>query len=505
MESVHENRGAGRARATILSEDVGRATPPRLRAKWKPVPVARPEDLIWAGGQLKQYLLNLLNDPAGPYADVDAWGRALLKELLHHRNARTGAIFPGVDRLAFELPFRARSIRYGFGRLCAGPSRQRDGKILDGWGLMWRERRWNTWGGQTSNAYGFTRKFFELAGVVLPLGEVGAGSAAPSVNAPVVTSAAQPPAGDQDQDYATFAAVFSAERSAKYSDGDAGTLGVENRARVASFVLDLTAEAYSWAKGRGLALDWSAIREDLCRRMVRAWLAMSGTSGFLDERRHPIGLIVGDLSRVGPEALAAWKRAQPKPKIHVAEPPQAPPPVLEDVDEDEPPATSAEPAEDPAEVRALCADLRAELLGRLSPLDPAAQHDAAWSTPAAPVVDELAEVRAKAAEIAARGGGEAARRRAMSVLLAEQDDPATVAMTTTVGPGEEARGRRTRASVALFLPGVQPPAEAPETKTEAEEEPEEPAQLGEQGQGASEGRSRRAPPYTPRSRRSRGS
>jgi hypothetical protein len=468
--------------------------------------VARPEDLIWAGGQLKQYLLNLLNDPAGPYADVDAWGRALLKELLHHRNPRTGAIFPGVDRLAFELPFRARSIRYGFGRLCAGPSRQRDGKILDGWGLMWRERRWNTWGGQTSNAYGFTRKFFELAGVVLPLGEAGAGSAAPSVNAPVVTSAAQPPAGDQDQDYATFAAVFSAERSAKYSDGDAGTLGVENRARVASFVLDLTAEAHAWAKGRGLAPEWSAIREDLCRRMVRAWLAMSGTNGFLDERRHPIGLIVGDLPRVRPEALAAWKRAQPKPKIVVSELPQAsPPPVLEHVDEDELPATPAEPAEDPAEVRALCADLRAELLGRLSPLTPAAQHDALWSAPApaAPgeLADELAVVRAKAAEIEARGGGEAVRQRAMSVLLAEQgdEDPASVDAL------ELHRGRRTRASVALFLPGVQPPAEAPGAKAEAEQEPAEPAEIGEQGQGASEGRSRRAPPYTPRSRRGRGS
>jgi hypothetical protein len=154
-------------------------------------------------------------------------------------------------------------------------------------------------------------------------------------------------------------------------------------------------------------------------------------------------------------------------------------------------------------VRALCA----ELLGRLSPLDPVAQHDATWIASAAPAVaDELAEVRAKAEEIRARGGGEAQRARAMSVLLAEQgDDPATVDMTPSVGSGEEtpvARGRRTRSSVALFLPGVvPPPAEAPEAKAEAEE----PAQIGEESEGAGPAWSRRAPPYTPRSRRGRGS
>jgi hypothetical protein len=405
-----------------------------------------------------------------------------------------------------------------------------------------REKRWRPEGGQTSNLYVFTYAFWLRAKLVEPhTPEECACCRAeqarttrrgrPSRPRPVVpaqmrargpaeghqaeaahasaTSSPETPAAEQDQDYTTFAAVFSAERAAQYSDGDAGTLGVENRAKVASYVLDLTAEAHSWAQGRGLALDWSAIREELCRRMVRAWLAMSGTNGFLDSRRHPIGLIVGDLSRVGPEALAAWKRAQPKPKIVVSELPQASPPtVLEHVDEDELPATPAAPAEDPAEVRALCADLRAELLGRLSPLDPAAQHDALWSAPAQPapgeLADELAVVRAKAAEIEARGGGAAVRQRAMSVLLAEQgdEDPASVDAL------ELHRGRRTRASVALFLPGVQPPAEAPEAKAEAEQEPAEPAEpaeIGEQGQGASEGRSRRAPPYTPRSRRGRGS
>ena len=60
---------------------------------------------------------------------------------------------------------------------------------------------------------------------------------------------------------------------------------------------------------RGLDLDRSVIREDLVRRMARVWLAMQGMGGYLVEQRHPIGLIVGDLDRVGPSALLARKRA----------------------------------------------------------------------------------------------------------------------------------------------------------------------------------------------------
>jgi hypothetical protein len=477
---------------------------------------------------------NLIDDPSGPFADVHPDARAMLKQFAHHRNAKTAEITPSVPFLAHALPYKDRRCRYVFGMLDEGPSVQRDGAVIEGLGLVQREKRWRPGGGQTSNLYVFTYAFWLRAKLVephtpeecaccraeqarttrrgrpsqprpviqprmqpqprRPAEEHQAARAA--VSSPETPAPVQHQAEADDPSYLAFAAAFAEERAARYDDGDAGTLRAENRAKVASYVLDLTAEANAWAKGRGLALEWSAIREDLCRRMVRAWLALPGSNGFLDERRHPIGLMVDDLARVGPEALGAWKRAQPKPKIIASEPPQVPPPPVLEV---ELPATSAEPAEDPAEVRALCA----ELLGRLSSsLDPAAQHDATWSAPAVPVVDELAEVRAKAAAIEARGGGEAAPPRAMSVLLAEQaepsDDPATVVATTTVE-----RGRRTRSSVALFLPGVVPPAEP--AKAEAEEEPEEPAQIGEERQAGDEGRSRRAPPYTPRSRRGRGS
>jgi hypothetical protein len=322
--------------------------------------VARPEDVNWRDPRIKPYLYNLWDNPTGPFAFVDAKARAAMKQCLHHRNPSTGDIFPSVERLAFELPFRERAIRYGWGRLCTGPSRQRDGQIVDGWGLMWREKRWRSYGGQTSNAYGFTCKCLQLANLVLPHDPESCswcrnGGAPPKakdtpgprrgrprrpvaaslplphvpMQPPATTPAPVTEAAPADPDFETFAEVFAAERFAKYGDHDAGTVRDEKRGAIASNVLDVTAEACAWAQSRGLEIDRGTVREDLCRRIARLWLDMHGTNGFLDERRHPIGLIAGDLQRVGPEALAAWKRAQPKRKgalsLTVLEQPVSPP------------------------------------------------------------------------------------------------------------------------------------------------------------------------------------
>lgn len=343
MVTVAESGGAGRARSAIPLDDVGQTTPPhtaRASSRWRPEPVATADEVEWGNPMVRTYLVNLLDDPTGPFAAIDSKSRALCKQLLHHRNPRTGDLFPSCGLLAFELPFKERSIRYALGRLDTGPSRQRDGQLVDGHGLVWRRKRWRRYGGQTSNAYGFTCKFMELAGLVLPHDPASCSvcsGAAPKAKAPgsrrgrpprpvsasLPLPKVQPPATTStpmdapaaDPDFETLALIFAAERATKYGDHDAGTVREEKRGAIASYVLEITAEACAWAQGRGLELDRGAVREELCRRLVRLWLDMPGTNGFLTERRHPIGLIVGDLQRVGPEALAAWKRAQPRPKV----------------------------------------------------------------------------------------------------------------------------------------------------------------------------------------------
>jgi len=343
---------------------------PRAKPRGRPDPVARPEDVNWRDPRIKTYLLNLLDDPAGPFAAIDCKSRALCKQLLHHRNPHTGDIFPSCGRLAFELSFKERAIRYTLGRLDTGPSRQRDGELVDGHGLIWREKCWRPYGGQTSNAYGFTCRFLQMAGLVLPheCSSVCSGSACNgtaktkgprrgqsprpvTASLPLPKVQMQPPptsapveAPPADPDFETFALIFAAERFAKYGDHDTGTVRAENRTTVASYVLDVTAEACAWALGRGLELERDVVREDLCRRLARLWLARTGTNGFLDERRHPIGLIVGDLQRVGPEALAAWKRVQPRPKVA----PLSPPPADEEPHEAEawPELDASEPTAD---------------------------------------------------------------------------------------------------------------------------------------------------------------
>jgi len=356
METVHENSGTGRARSATPLDDVGQATPPLspiwARSGWRHEPAPTCDEVAWANPLTRMCLVNVIDDPHGPFAAIDPMARTLIKQLLHHRNTKTGECYPSCGLLAFELPFRERSIRYALGRLDTGPCRQRDGSIVEGLGLIWRLKRWRPYGGQTSNLYGVTPKLLELAGLVLPhdpescslcrsLGAAQTTAPRPrrgrpprlagaTLPLPLVQSSPatpEPAAPPPDPDFETFALVFTAERATRYGDHDAGTLRVENRAIVASIVLDMTAEACAWAESRGLDVDRSGVREDLCRRIARLWLDMPGTNDLLLERRHPIGLMVGDLKRLVPEALGAWKRSQPRPRhVPLAMPEQPEPP-----------------------------------------------------------------------------------------------------------------------------------------------------------------------------------
>ncbi len=143
-----------------------------------------------------------------------------------------------------------------------------------------------------------------------------------------------------------FARVFYAERAVRYGDQDGGRVGAEGRKAIRAYVVGLTAEACAWATCRGLEPDRNAVREDLCRHLARLVLDWPGSTGVLRERRHPIGLIVGDLHRVADDALGAWKRAQ-RPM------PPATPPVYEA--EVWPELDTTEP--EPAELEAIRADL----------------------------------------------------------------------------------------------------------------------------------------------------
>ncbi len=234
-----------------------------------------------------------------------------------------------------------------------------------------------------------------------------------------------------DPDFEAFAAVFAAERSAKYGNQRGGMARPDRRAAIGAMVLDLTAEACAWALGRGLELDRGAVREDLCRRMVRTWLTWAGTADYLITRPdpHPMGLIAGDLSRLGSEAMAAWKRSQPHPK-------RVPVARVEPVDTL--PAGEAWPELDTSEPEAgELAQMRAEL--GVPPASPApAPPPAEWfalmaklgpskapAPPAPPPThEELALLRAKQAEI---------RERALALLSSPEGEAPAPRLRTRLG------------------------------------------------------------------------
>ena len=321
-----------------------KGSPPRAKAqRWQPAPVATPGEVNFAHPKLREYLGNLLNEAGGPFTHVDGDARKLIKELLHCRNPGTGKCFPSWEYLARASGDSPRNVGYMLGRLDSGPSRQSDGRIVDGHELIWRRsdrcgfRRLPT-------QYGITCRFLILAGLVLPhncmecrcgrawgaeeRGSIFSGSSDHTLHMKssqnkgelgtrarsLFVKSSPPAAPDKDPTLTGFLAVFERLRLAKYSDNEHGSVSSENRDKLSAFLADLVGGAWAWAVQEGFEGTRAEVAEALFERLARLWLDWPGTARFLCERRHPIGLLIGDLEKFGKLARASWKRALRKPK-----------------------------------------------------------------------------------------------------------------------------------------------------------------------------------------------
>lgn len=121
-------------------------------------------------------------------------------------------------------------------------------------------------------------------------------------------------APENDPILAAFVVVFERQRFAKYGDNAHGSLSTENRDKLAAYLADLVAGARAWAEQEGVDGARADVADALFERLARLWLDWPGTGRFLCDRRHPIGLLIGDLEKFGKLARASWKRAQRKPK-----------------------------------------------------------------------------------------------------------------------------------------------------------------------------------------------
>ena len=338
---IAESGGAGRARSASTDK---KTAPPRGKPqRWQPAPVATPGEVNFAHPKLREYLGNLLNEAGGPFTHVDGDARKLIKELLHCRNPDTGKCFPSWEYLARASGDSPRNVGYMLGRLDSGPSRQSDGRIVDGHGLIWRRsdrcgfRRLPT-------QYGITCRFLILAGLVLPhncmecrcgrawgaeeRGSIFSGSSDHTLHLKssqnkgelgtrarsLFVKSSPPAAPDKDPTLTGFLAVFERLRLAKYSDNEHGSVSSENRDKLSAFLADLVGGAWAWAVQEGFEGTRAEVAEALFERLARLWLDWPGTARFLCERRHPIGLLIGDLEKFGKLARASWKRALRKPK-----------------------------------------------------------------------------------------------------------------------------------------------------------------------------------------------
>ncbi len=338
--SLAEARGAGRARsATSETRD---ASPPRAKPqRWQPAVVATPGEVNFHHVRLREYLGNLLNEEGGVFAHVDGDARKLIKELLHCRNPDTGKCCPSWPYLARAIGDSDRNVGYILARLDSGPSRQSDGRIVEGHGLIWRRRNRSGFR-RLATQYGITCQFLVLAGLVLPhncmecrcgvawgaeeRGSIKSGSS--DLSLPVKSSKNK---GEQrsrarslsskisswateenDSRLMSFLAVFNQQRFTKYGDNDHGTLIAENREKLGAFLADLVGGAWSWSEQEGCGGSPREVANALFERLVRLWLDWPGSSGLLRDRRHPIGLLIGDLEKFGKLARASWKRAQRK-------------------------------------------------------------------------------------------------------------------------------------------------------------------------------------------------
>jgi hypothetical protein len=117
-----------------------------------------------------------------------------------------------------------------------------------------------------------------------------------------------------DPTLTAFLAVFQRERRALYGDNDHGSIGAENRAKLSAFLADFVGGAWAWSEQQGLERARVDVANELFEGLVGIWLSMPGTNGFVRERKHPIGLLIGDLDNYSEEARDAWERKQVRPK-----------------------------------------------------------------------------------------------------------------------------------------------------------------------------------------------
>jgi hypothetical protein len=302
-----------------------------------------PDLLDWTNPGTRIRLINALMADPGPFSFLSRRAVAVLEVLINRRNPHTGQLDPSWLNLGAGARYKDRSVAYAVSEL------RRHGLIASVrrcYGLT-----------PTSCAYVLTCKLLGLAGLVqdhepstcnkcrsavamnaarrphnlqtnrdllFPSGisssadpnrskrgreprRHGAGSRAPSS---IRSSAEQSP----DPTFAAFLTVFRREHAATYPEGDPGSVGPENRAKVTAFLADFVGGAWAWSEQQGLERARVDVAEELFEGLVRTWLSMPGTNGFVRERQHPIGLLVGDLAEFGDLARDTWQRKQARPK-----------------------------------------------------------------------------------------------------------------------------------------------------------------------------------------------
>jgi len=279
----------------------------------------------------------------------------LVVGLLPHYNCERGDAFPGIRRIAANTGLHRNTVRTSLHRL-------RDN------GFITAEERWrlcDRWPGRDAHDRSNVYRFADgatgqpLDTTALAVAESAArrdafateldaeeegrarGGAQKALSRPPPPASAPRPVASSDPYWDAFEDAFRAAHHMAYGKSvDTGSLKNEALRNDASGALmDLVAECAAWAQTRGLDVERLGVAEELTRRMARAWFTWPGRDGKLRERKHPMGLMVFDLGRLGGDAVEGWKRAQRR------VPPAASTPAQLELSRDVRPAPPPRPAE----------------------------------------------------------------------------------------------------------------------------------------------------------------
>jgi hypothetical protein len=145
-----------------LASTPGGDPSPRRRQSSKLTPARTCDEVLHRLGdrRFQNTIIRRIDDPHGPLAHVSDEERAALRQLVSHRDPKTAEITLSVERLGHLIARKDRKVRYLLDALDEGPTRRSDGMVVEGRGFIQREKRWRPWGGQASNAYVFTCKFW---------------------------------------------------------------------------------------------------------------------------------------------------------------------------------------------------------------------------------------------------------------------------------------------------------------------------------------------------------